>query len=414
MRRNTLKLAARSLERRLNTDTSDDSGPIKPCPCGQTARFVDRRSKSFETVLGQLTLERAYYHCVACGHGFCPRDRVLGVEEASLSPAVVRMVGAAAALVSFQESSDLLRELAAVRVSAKQVERCAEDLGREIAEDERQHAECADAPDCSTMYAALDGTGIPMRASELVNRPGKQEDGSAKTREVKLCTVFTAESRNEHGHAVRDKGSVSYSAAIETAACQETDENLSEFAQRVQRETNRRGFIEAKRQVVVGDGAHWIWNIADELFPEAIQILDIFHAKQHLSEVASAIFTGQETLASSWGHLRRHQLDTGEIDDILAELAVHASECDEARKCAEYIKKNRHRMRYPEFRKLGLCVSSAVVEAGCKVAIGTRLKRAGMHWSMPGANAIIALRCNRLSGRFEDFWARRSRLRLAG
>ena len=87
---------------------------------------------------------------------------------------------------------------------------------------------------------------------------------------------------------------------------------------------------------------------------------------------------------------------------------MHANAIDEARKCLDYFTRNRSRMRYPEFRAQGLCVSTGVVEAGCKVAIGTRCKRTGMHWTVAGVDAIIALRCCKLSGRFEDFWERRS------
>ena len=93
---------------------------------------------------------------------------------------------------------------------------------------------------------------------------------------------------------------------------------------------------------------------------------------------------------------------------IIRALRPHIRSSAEAAKCALYIFRNRRRMRYPKFQAQGLCTSTGVLEAGCKVAIGTRLKRAGMHWSVSGANAIIALRCAKLSRRFEDFWERRS------
>jgi hypothetical protein len=129
----------------------------------------------------------------------------------------------------------------------------------------------------------MDGTGVPMRAQEVKDRAGKQSDGSAKTREAKLVTIWTAESRDEEGQPVRDPGSITYSAAIESAATLDTSADLSDFAARVEREANRRGFTEAQRQVVLGDGSAWIWNTASELFPQALQILDRFHAKEHLS-----------------------------------------------------------------------------------------------------------------------------------
>lgn len=317
------------------------------------------------------------------------------------------MVGKSASMISFAESSELVHELAGLTVDAKQVERTAEALGREIAGDERAVVEPA-PPSAPTMYLGMDGTGVPMRRAELQGRAGKQPDGSAKTREVKLVTVWTAESRDKDGTPVRDAGSVSYSAAIESAATADTDKTLSDFAQRVDRQARRCGFNQAQRRVVLGDGAPWIWNLADELFPGAIQIVDLFHAKGHLWDVAKAIYGAASELGEQWAKLRRDELDDGKIDNVLAALRVHAGSNDQARKCLGYVTTNRHRMRYPEFRAQGLCTSTGVVEAGCKTAVGTRLKRAGMHWTVSGADAIIALRCCVLSGRFEDFWERRS------
>jgi hypothetical protein len=207
---------------------------------------------------------------------------------------------------------------------------------------------------------------------------------------------------------VRDEGSVSYSAAIESALQRDTDERPSAFAERVERETRRRRFDQALRRAVLGDGAPWIWNIAEERLPGAVQIVDLYHAKQHLSDVAKAIYGAGSDLARQWAAQRHDELDDGKLESLLGALRLHADANDEARKCLDYITRNQHRMRYPEFRARGLCVSSGVVEAGCKVTIGTRLKRAGMHWTLRGANAIIALRCAKLSGRFEDFWERRS------
>ena len=317
------------------------------------------------------------------------------------------MVGLAAAMVSFAESSELMQELAGVPVDAKQAERTAEALGREIADDERHVIEPS-PPLASTMYLGMDGTGVPVRKAEQVGRKGKQPDGSAKTREVKLVTVWTAESRDDEGVPVRDAGSVTYSAAIESAATRGTDKHPAAFVQRVVREATRRGFAQADRRIILGDGAPWIWNLADEHFPGAIQIVDLYHAKGHLWDVAKAMYGAGSTLSEQWAKQQRDHLDAGKLDEILAALRLHADANDEARKCVDYITRNYHRMHYPEFRAQGLCVGSGVIEAGCKTAIGVRCKRAGMHWTVAGVDAIIALRCSMLSGRLEDFWERRS------
>ena len=406
-RRQALRLAARALEQRLNADTSDHAGPDLPCSCGEPAQYRGRHEKTFESVLGPLRLERAYYHCAECQRGFCPRDRALRLELFSLTPGVLRMTGSTAALVSFEESSTLLHELAGVEVSASQVQRAAEALGAEIAADEHLSVERMGeiAP---TMYLGMDGTGVPMRPSEVAGRAGKQSDGSAKTREAKLVTAWTAESRDEEGKPIRDPGSVTYSAAIESAAARDTDPERSDFAERVLREATRRGFTEAPRCAVLGDGSAWIWNTTRELFPQAIHILDRFHAKEALYRTAQSIFGATSKEAKPWATARCAELDDGKLHAIVHALRPHVTASTEVTKCAWYIFHNRHRMRYPKFHAQGLCTSTGVLEAGCKVAIGTRLKRAGMHWNVSGANTIIALRCSKLSGRFEDFWERRA------
>lgn len=408
-RRQALRLAAHALEQRLNDDTSDYVGPELPCPCGGCAQYRGRHQKTFESVLGPLHLKRAYYYDERCRSGFCPRDRVLRLELFSLTPGVLRMTASAAALVSFEESRELLHDLAGVEVSAKQVERAAEALGAEIAVDEQQQVDKMGevAPTAPTMYLGMDGTGVPMRAQEVADRAGKQADGSAKTREAKLVTVWTAESRDKEGKPVRDPGSITYSAAIESAATLDTSPDVSDFAARVQREANRRSFSEAQRQAVLGDGSAWIWNTASELFPQAKQILDRFHAKEHLSQVGKVMY-GESPEAKPWIQARYDELDQGSLKSLVHALHGHAEQYPEARECIHYIWKNRRRMRYPQFHHQGFCTSTGVVEAGCKVVIGTRLKRAGMRWSLKGANAIIALRCSKLSGRFEGFWERRA------
>ena len=407
VRRRALGLAARLVERRLNADRGDRSAPWLPCgDCRGRARYAGRRAKTVTSVLGALRLERAYYHCPACNAGFHPRDRTLGIEGGSLSPGVVRMTGLAAARASFAETGALLHDLAGVNVDAKQAERTAEALGRDIAVDERDVVE-PEPGRAPTMYLGMDGTGVPVRRAELAGRAGKQADGSARTREVKLVAVWAAATDADGRElAEREAGSVSYSAAVESAATRDADAELSPFARRVEREARRRGFDRAPRRVVLGDGAPWIWNIADELFPGAVQIVDLFHAKQHLWDVAKAVYGPGTDMAERWAKRRRDELDHDRIGALLRALRRHAGR-DEARRCIDYIRRNRHRMRYPAFRASNLCVGSGVLEAGCKNVVGTRFKRPGMHWSVPGVDAMAALRCCVLSNRLDDFWIRR-------
>jgi hypothetical protein len=402
VRRQALAVAARVLERYLNADTSDHVGPVLVCQCGTLARYAGRRTKRILTALGSLVLERAYYHCPTCGQGFFPRDRELGIEGCSLSPGVTRMVGLVGAATSFEDGGTLLRELAGVEIGAKRVERAAKQLGARLAAIERTDtAPEINRPVPPTLYVGIDGTGIPMRAAEVAGRPGKQPDGSARTREVKLCVVWSAEGRDVKGRPVRDPGSLTYTAAIERAATRDTDEQASEFAQRALRESARRRFEKAHRRVVLGDGAPWIWNLAGEQFPGAIEIVDLFHAKQHLAELSASLWGPTHEVCPFWLPQRWAELEAGDIELLVAHLEIHAHHSEEARKATAYFSQNKERMRYRAFKHVGLCTSTGVVEAACKHTIGTRLKRPGMHWSLPGANAIAALRCAVLSRRFD-------------
>lgn len=411
MRRSALQLAARAVERRLNADLSDGQSPTQPCSCGHPARFAGRHRKTFETVLGPVTIERAYYHCRLCGRGWFPRDRALGMAATSLSPAVTRMTGSAAAVASFATASDLLDELAAVRVNAKRVERVAEALGHELAAAERAAVFAAEPPAAATMYLGVDGTGVPMRPAEVAGRPGKQPDGAACTREAKLIVIWTAEQLDPDGRPVCDEGSVTYSAAIDSAAARDTDPTPAAFTQRLRREAERRGFPEAPRRVILGDGAKWIWAAATEMFPGAIQIVDFFHVSEKMWEVARALFPSDRDSVEAWAEARCEELKAGALDGVLATLRAHADHCQPAAKAVQYIATNRERMRYAEFRAQGLQIGSGVVEAGCKTVVG-RLKQSGMYWTKDGAEGVLTLRACILGGRYEDFWAWRTESRL--
>ncbi|MCK4990076.1 MAG: ISKra4 family transposase, partial [Bacteroidales bacterium] len=382
VRDTSLRIGAGILESMINSDRSDCQ-PKLIHPDGTIMNYAGRREKTFVTVLGDITLKRAYY-IDENGRGYFPRDKKLGLDKDSLSDGVKRMIGHTASAISFKESSRMIENLTSLHVSIKQVERASENLGEEIVENEK--SEVINGTPCSTtMYLGIDGTGCPVRKEETEGRKGKQPDGSAKTREVKLTVTFSADRRDKNNKPVRDEGSVTYNAAIESAATGDLDQNISDFACRVERETQRRGFDKARRQVIIGDGAKWIWNIAGELFPHAVQIIDLYHAKGTISKAAKEIFGTESDFGKQWGKERRDDLEAGRIDNILSKLEPFLEKCKEAGSCKNYLLNNRERLNYPYFRKIGLCTSSGIVESGCRHVIGARVKQSGMHWTVRGA-----------------------------
>lgn len=397
------------LETLLNED--EPSEPRRRCGCGGQARWAGKRSKKIVTLLGEVRLERAYYHCGRCGKGFAPLDCELDVEATQYSPGVRRMAATVGSETSFDRGRALLDELAGVRVTAKAVEREAEAIGADLAA--REQAEIRRAvqlelletsgPEIPILYVEMDGAGVPAAAAARAGRKGK-DGAEARTREVKLGCVFTQSATDKRGRPLRDEASTSYTGAIEDAAA---------FGRRIWSEAWRRGWGRARKKVVLGDGAAWIWNLTHEYFPGAIEIVDLYHAREHLWELAGKLFVNDEKRRRGWARRFEKKLDAGRIEELVAEL--RGFETDDAdlahplRLEADYFERNRQRMRYGEFRRQGLFVGSGVIEAGCRTVIASRLKRSGMFWSVRGANAVTALRCARLSGRFHDYWENRAR-----
>lgn len=406
------QLGASLLGQLLAADTGH-RGPRIDCGAGHQAQFVGYRDKQLDTVLGPITLRRAYYHCAACKRGIAPRDDDLGVTGLSLSPGLRSMTARAAAAEPFASAADLLAELAGIGLTDKRVERSAEADGAVAAD--RIAAESAaiahrkvDVLPASTgagddkppdkLYIAIDGTGVPMVAAAVRDRAAKTGDGRARTREVKLAALFTQTTTDEEGRPVRDPASTSYVGSFAPA---------EKFATLVAAEARRRGADNIRQLVVLGDGAAWIWNLATTILPEATPIVDIYHAREHLHELATTLAPTLGDQRDDWLTARLADLDAGDIEHLVAEttrLPLDDATARDTAKALAYFKTNAHRMRYRYFRELGMFIGSGVVEAGCKAVIGQRLKLSGMRWNIPGATGILTLRCQHASGRPDQIW----------
>jgi Uncharacterised protein family (UPF0236) len=382
-----------------------------PCGCGQQAHYRELRPKPVLTVVGEVEVSRPYYLCPHCHTGQFPADVELDIENSELSPGVRRMQAVVGQEAAFEHGRQQMKLLAGLEVTTKAVERTAEAIGENIATHEQveiQRAMQLDLPivigePVEILYVQMDGTGVPVVKKETVGRQGKIDGQSAHTREAKLGCVFTQTTWDEEGYPIRDPDSTTYTGAIETA---------EEFGKRIYLEAWKRGWNRAKKKVVMGDGAEWIWNLAEPYFPGAVQIVDLFHARQHLWELARKLYPHDEVNQKAWIKVhQRRMLDKGKIEKLVGALrAIHTTNPEVAEKIrieADYFENNAERMRYPKFRRQHLFVGSGVIEAGCKTVIGARLKQSGMFWTVRGANAILALRCCHLNGRFEDYWEAR-------
>lgn len=259
------------------------------CSCGTIMQSKGIEEKTLITIMGPAPYRRSRYECDDCGEVRYPGDEELDVVSTGRTPGLRRMMARAGSRQTFKEAKEDLRVYAGIAVSPKDVERVAERIGDQVetwqaAEQEKLlHIEAPSQGDKSTpvLYVEMDGTGVPMVKSEIEGRKGKQPDGTAKTREVKLGCVFTQTTIDENGRPVRDPESTTFVGAIETA---------EDFGEHIEAEAIYRGLFNSHRVVVLGDGAVWIRNLCELRFPHALQIVDLYHAKEHVANLCKLIF----------------------------------------------------------------------------------------------------------------------------
>ena len=240
--------------------------PDVPCSCGHAARFKELRQKSFLSVVGTVEVRRPYYLCAHCSQGQHPVDGELGIAGLESSPGVRRMEAVVGSEMPFAPAREPMKLLAGLEVPAKAIERAAESIGTEIARRDEQEIDRAkqlvlpvvSKQTIPKMYVLMDGVQIPVVAAEAEGRTGRIEGQRARTRECKLGAVFTQTTVDKEGWPIRDPDSTTYVGAVETA---------DEFGYRVYTEAWRRGWEWATTKIVIGDGAVWIWNLADQHLP---------------------------------------------------------------------------------------------------------------------------------------------------
>lgn len=379
-------------------------------------RLVARRAKTVRTLLGTLEIHRGYHHCRTCQHqgapgGFAPLDDRLGVAGTSLSPGLARASALAGAEMPYAKGFELITTVAGLDLaSTSTLARTTRHHGtraRMLIDAEHEQAfttprpipaAWADGPDLC--YLVLDGTGAPMLPSETQARAGKN-GGRAGTREVKIGCFFTQTGLDPAtSEPVQDPGSVSYISTF-TAA--------DSFAVQVKAEYLRRGFDQIRQPIVLGDGAKWIWNIADERVPHATQIVDYYHAREHLAAL-TRLLTGLLPDSHAWEHHLIDALDLGHtsaIADAITALDLPATApglSAEAARETGYFTGNHHRMQYADFKANGYYIGSGTVEAACNTIVKQRAKRAGMHWTITGLDPVLALRTLHQSSRDHILW----------
>jgi len=369
------------------------AGTRLPCVCGRRLRHVANKGKTFVTLVGDMRIERAKYHCASCGRVLRPLDEEWDLPSGHYSAGVHRVASMLGASMPFVRASAFLEELAGVGVSARKVEELTEGVGLEIGDILAREVVVAGSeaeetsPECDVLVVALDGGMINTR-----------EQG---WKEVKLGAV---QSLHREGEEKLVSEHTSYTAHLGS---------VDPFRDLVWAEVIRRGEKGRESTVVLGDGAPWIWNVADEILPEAIQILDWYHLSEHVHETKRLVFEGRERFGKRWaeriiGHLWNERVDQA-LKSIRRTKAATKPHQESLGDLCRYIDTNRQRMGYRRFHSIGYPVGSGVVESGIKQVVQQRHKQAGMRWSQGHAQKMLNVSAYLRSDRWDEFWASRGK-----
>jgi hypothetical protein len=387
-RERVMALGARLLEAGIGARGTGQVGARLDCGCGGRARFEGYRTKRVQTLVGVVRVRRAYYACGQCSRGQAPLDEALGVRGEQYSPAVRRLLCQFGALLPFAPAAALVAEASGIAAPPSTLRRlsegwglvCEQQLAAETAQGWETGWPAVSVPGPARLYLALDGVLV------------LETSGAGKEAKV---GVLRPEQRREDG--MLERGSASYVASFSEAAV---------FGRRLVHEAHQRGLEHAQEVVVLGDGAAWIWNLAAEHFPTATQVVDWYHASEHVWRLGRALYGADTPATTEWVEEQLRRLWAGEVAELLSawkQLTCRGEAATVRDEEVTYFTNQAGRMDYAVYRGRGVDIGSGMIESACKYVIGTREKGPGMRWSVPGAQAIATLRVVLLNGRWERY-----------
>lgn len=399
--------------------------------CGHRQRLVGERPKELLSLLGPVTFVRPYYQCLgvpeadkSCTHGEAPADGLWGVQQRRTTSGVQREISYLCGRLTFEEAAESLCRHVPLGMSARQAltlmrpvgealalaeDRQVQSLQAEAKQARGQRREERQTKEIERLYIELDGVLARMRRGSVPMEKEERQRKGDVYREIKAGAVFRAERGPKRSELVPgvyvdtpEQDSVRY-VARRTAK--------GGFGWLLYQLAEQCGLSQAQQVVVVGDGAPWIWNLAAEHFPGAVQIVDLYHAKEHVWDVAHAVFGPGTAAATAWAMHACSLLEQGHSEALVSAISALPPippEPGQARsgpeRAVDYFTTNAQRMRYPVFRAQGMHVGSGIAEAACKTIVSTRAKRSGMRWTPEGIDALLPLRTSVLNGAYDSLW----------
>ena len=408
----------------------------RPCrregECGHQQRLVGRRPKQLHTLMGKVTIRRPYYQCVVeeeepsalCSHGQAPWDSVWGQIAGRTSPGVQKLLGKLVSRLTLSEAVDTFTDVLPLSMSERQALNLIQPIGEALSEQEEEQVQtlfeqaanketqAAEqgsvlGPSIRRLYIETDGVTARIRRGSVPMEETEARRKGDVYREIKVGAVFEGIPGREHSELVPgvfldEPGPIQYVARRL---------KVEEFGRFLYALAQRCGVDRAREVVLLGDGARWICHVVEDHFPTAVQIVDLYHAREHLWNVANAVHGPGTPQGAAWAKQADELLSHGQIEELvqmIAKLPSIPALPDASRSIpeieAEYFLSNAERMRYPTFRAKGMHIGSGIAEAACKTVVSTRAKRSGMRWTPEGLDAVLALRTSVLNQSYDLFW----------
>lgn len=444
--RGMFQIGRKVMEGRMNTGKASEPVPTRRAgKCGHEQKLVGYRTKKLISLFGEVELKRAYYQCQVeekqeeeepshkCAHGKVPTDEQWGIQGKRTTPGVQQYISYLCAMLTFDEAAEAYRRFLPGKMSARQALNLARPVGRVLAEkedeevkarfdqacqsktEEKEREQPPRAKDIARLYIEPDGIMGRMRRESVPMEKHEHERKGDVYREFRVGTVFLAERGNQRSELAPDVWIDTPTEATQQYIARRTA--LGDFDKLLYALACQSGLARAEQVVVIGDGAHWIWDLAAEQFPGAVQIVDLYHAQEHVWDVAHAVFGRTTPQGVSWAKAACDLLVHGQIEALLTlmgRLPPIAPPPGQSKSIPEqamgYFTTNASRMRYPAFRAQGMHVGSGIAEAACKTVVDTRAKRTGMRWTPDGLDALLPLRTAQLNHTYDEFWEQQSRL----
>jgi len=376
------------------------------CPeCEGSSRYERQREATLHTMLGRVSYKRAVYACASCGNRHYPMDEALGLRPNEMSAEMEQLVAQIGVHLPFAQASGLFEALTVVSVSDQSIDKATQAYGEEVSVVEKAQLEVAQSGEKSALtplrlYGSIDGGRVRTRAPTGEEQPW---------REVKIGAWYQA--RGVPPSKPDDKWTIqAHDIRYYTDICPAQDFGDLFWASGVSC-----GAENAAELIIIGDGAQWIWDLVALHFPDAIQIIDWFHACEYLTPVAKQAFD-DKTQQQHWIKTTRDALWYGELESVIKACAEHIqpdlpAKADAAQQAVTYYSNNQQRMDYETYRKQGYQIGSGTIESAVKQIASQRLKVSGARWNLDSARSVAKARAAYLSDQWHDLAQRRTHLK---